>query len=111
MMVIYRANQTPSLSTILHSKCLQDYHSINKVDWQTKNEAHPGWARIYKAVDVVESIVYDIPLSQSSNFGTDLERSPARTLLWSECPSWLEMECDLDEQLHLECLQHAVAEV
>ena len=28
-----------------------------KVDWQTKEEAHPGWARIYKAIGIVKTVV------------------------------------------------------
>lgn len=103
----YRAGDHPSDFLSVHGKCLQDFHYIVKVDWQTKDEAHPSWTRIYRAVDVVESVVYDVLPSQSNNFGTDLDNSPARRLLWSECRSWLEMDCDLDEQLHLECLQHA----
>ena len=89
---------------------MQNHHDLVKVDWITKDEAHPGWAKLYRAVDVVETRVYNVLPGQSTNFGIDLDKSPARRLLWSECRAWLEMDSDFDETLHLECLQHALPE-
>lgn len=109
MKAIYRANIYSLHFLSMRGECLQDFHYLVEVDWQTKDEAHLGWARINKAVDVVESVVYDVFPSPSNNYGTDLDKSPARRLLRSECRGWLELECDLDDTLHLECLQHASA--
>ena len=93
-----------------HDHCLQNHHHLIKVDWTTKDEAYSGWAKLYRAVDVVETSIYNVLHSQSNTFSTDLDKSPARRLLWSESRAWLEMDSDFDETLHLECLQHAMPE-
>ena len=85
---------------------MQNQHGLVKVDWQTNDEAHSGWAEIYRAVDVVQSLVYDVFPGSTNSFGADLDKSPARRLLWSQSLSWLEMRCDPDDALHLECLQY-----
>ena len=100
----------PCIVLTMYDHCLQNHHNLIKVDWITKDTAHPGWEHIYRAVDVVQTRVYSGLHSNSNTFGTDLDKSPARRLLWSECRSWLEMKSDFDETLHLECLQHAVPE-
>ena len=67
-----------------------------KLDWQTKDEAHPGWAEVYRAVDVVGSVVYDIP---SNIFGTDLDKVQqgscygASVVLGSRCTVILMTDC------------------
>ncbi len=38
---------------------MQNHHDLVKVDWITKDEAHPGWAKLYRAVDVVETAASD----------------------------------------------------